>query len=218
MAEARTALEKAVSLASASQTARTALGMAQIRMGEIDAARRSLISAVVMSPGHSPAYAPLARIAKNDQDYAAAIKDYDAALDHNEQVAIFHANMAWALVQLDRKDEAITRYRKALDISPNAHDVRADFGALLLMMHDLDGAIREYEYIRAAMPDNTTATLRLAFLYAQTGRANEAARLCREVIQTNDPANRPAAENLLGQLQQAQQPQESGNTPDRTDG
>lgn len=201
MAEARSALEKAVSLHGVSQTARTALGMAQIRMGEIDAARRSLIAAVSMSPQQSVARGPLAQLAKADQDYAAALADYDAAIDKNESVAVFHANIAWTLVQLDRKEEAVTHYRKALAISPNAHDIRADLGALLLIMNDVDGAIREYENIHAAMPDNATAAMRLAFLYAQAGRTNDAVRLCREIAQSDDEANRAAAQALLRELQ-----------------
>ncbi len=193
-------MERAVSFDRGSSPSRTALGSFQIRMGEIDAARRSLIEAVSLGPGSEAARRRLAGLGSAVQDHWAAVSDYLAALRDHADVPVFHRNLARALTALRRYEEALEHYRAALRLVHGATDLHAEYGAALLASGDVSGAIRAYEAIVAAVPTNNEAAGRLAFLYAHTGRGKAAIGLYEVVLQHGDEAARRDARRMLTEL------------------
>lgn len=199
-AGAAEALERAVSFDRGSSPSRTALGSFQIRMGEIDAARRSLIAAVSLGPGSEAARRRLAGLGSAVQDHGSAVSDYLAALRDHADVPVFHRNLARALTELRRYEEALEHYRAALRLVPGATDLQAEYGAALLASGDVAGAISVYEDVVAAVPTNSEAAGRLAFLYAHTGRGEAAIRLYEVVLQHGDEAARRDARRRMREL------------------
>lgn len=182
-------------------SAQLALAHFQERMNLIDDARGSLLAAARIVP-HSPVVvASLNRIAKQNQNHAAAAADYESALKDFPGSATLHQCRAYALAELKRYPESLADYRRALELEPGLLTARADFGAVLMISGDLSGAAKEYEFIVSKEPNNSEAALRLAYLYLQIGRGVEAVSHLQRVVSSGSPQQRGAAQEMLNQIQ-----------------
>lgn len=171
---ARAALSAAVQHDPTSTLAWLAWGSFQLSAKELDAARTSLINAVRFNSDNRPAIELLERIVREDQNFAAAVKDYEQAAAAQPNRLIFRHNLAHSLARLGRYPEAIAHYRALVIERPDAAGLRAELGATLMATGDLTGAVAEYELLVKQMPDEPEANLRLGVLYQQAGRTTDA--------------------------------------------
>jgi len=178
----------------------TALGSFEASLGRVDAARRSLVEALQRDPTNHAAASQLERIARLEQDFAAALSDYEAAQAKQPNVPVFPHNKAFALARLGRYDAAVQAYREVLRLNPEAHKARADLGAVLLASGDLSGAVKEYELVVEKLPESAEARLKLAFLYEQTGRLTEAIRSYESAGRNGNETESRAAREALARL------------------
>lgn len=63
-------------------------------------------------------------------------------------------------------DEAIVRYQKVLELSPDNADARANLGSAYLAKDRIRDAIAEYRHVLRIAPDNVAAQSNLAWLLA----------------------------------------------------
>jgi tetratricopeptide (TPR) repeat protein len=76
-----------------------------------------------------------------------------------------------------RYPDAISAYRKSLELEPSAVFTHEVLGEALLLSGDLDGALAEMQL----EPHETMRRLGLAFVYAAKGQREESRRLLEEV-------------------------------------
>ncbi len=200
-ADAADAYKKAVAFDRDSSDARMAQGEFELRSGRIDAARRSLIAALSLNRASLRAARDLAICGKRShQDFAAAVVDYEAALAKHGNTFVFQRNLAYALASLGRIEPSLEAYRAALKLHPNAMDVRAEYGAMLLAAKDIAGAVREYEAILEARPTQPGAAFRLAELYVLANRVDDALRCYRIAVDHGDGDLAQAARRAIQKL------------------
>jgi polyferredoxin/Flp pilus assembly protein TadD len=169
----------------------------QARLGRTDDARRSLIRAIAVQPASHYAVELLERLARQDQDFAAAAADYQAALAKHPNEAVLHYGRAHALARLGQYRESVGAYRQALALNSDATGVRAELGAAYLAMNDLPAAIREYETVVRTLPQDGEALYRLGFLYLQAGRIAEAKPHFEAVLRHGRPDEKKLAHEAL---------------------
>ena len=83
----------------------------------------------------------------------------------------------------NRRDLAITMYRRVLEKRPDDDNVRTDLGTCYFDLGQLDRARQEYERVLAKNPVKLQAIFNLAALSAQTGDYERAVRLWDRVVQ-----------------------------------
>ena len=105
------------------------------------------------------AFAMLGTMYLADGDYKAAISALDAAVAMSPSVAAYHSNLAWALANTDRFEEALKEARKALQLDPDHSKYRLVAGQILLAL----GRKEEAEFhLRKAASDLSSARELLA--------------------------------------------------------
>jgi Tfp pilus assembly protein PilF len=115
LAEAATALERAVSLSPQSSSAQYNLGLVQARMGHYQKAEVSIRKALDLKPQFPEANNTLARLllemGRGEESLAAA----NSALQQRPEFPAAHYNRGLALKALGRKSEADIEFQRALD-------------------------------------------------------------------------------------------------------
>jgi tetratricopeptide (TPR) repeat protein len=124
-------------------------------------------------------------------DELAGVGDHPAAVDRLIQaeprfadVAAFHNRLAVALVMAKRTDDAVARYRRALELQPDSAPRLVPLGTLLMDRRgkgDLAEARRLIGKAHRLAPDRLEVRLARAELLALEGRRAEAAELYRAV-------------------------------------
>jgi tetratricopeptide (TPR) repeat protein len=87
------------------------------------------------------------------------------------------SNLGFAYTMSGRYADAISAYRKSLELEPDAVFTRENLGEALMFSGDLAGALAEIQL----EPHDTMRRLGLAFVYASLKRREEAQRLLEEV-------------------------------------
>ena len=101
---------------------------------------------------------------------------------------------------MSRFDDSLAGYRAALADRPDAIDVRAEYGAVLLSTGDVPGAIEQYELIRRARPESAEAAWKLGQLYEMGNRPEDAVRCYRSAIEHGTEQLRNLATVALDRL------------------
>jgi tetratricopeptide (TPR) repeat protein len=112
---------------------------------------------------------------------------------------IAHANLAAALEQRGRGDEAIAEYRQALRGRPSSAAVLHNLGAALQASGRLDEAIGKYREAARAQPDYLNARHNLGGALVQKGAFAEALPYLREAVRVR-PDDATDRNNLGGAL------------------
>lgn len=103
-------------------------------------------------------------------------------------VAITYTNVAGALLDAGRVDEAIQWFQSALHEKPDLPETHWGFGNALIKQGDHVAAEQHYRRALAVHPDLSEVRAGLAFALAQQGRAKEAAEQYRAALRL-DPSN-----------------------------
>lgn len=82
----------------------------------------------------------------------------------------------------DRPSEALQSFRKALEFNPARDDIRLHFAATLADVRDYPTAETEFARLLEAQPDSPAVLREWASLLTETGRSQEAAEVCRRLV------------------------------------
>ncbi|MBI4476709.1 MAG: tetratricopeptide repeat protein [Acidobacteria bacterium] len=125
--------------------------------------------------------------------------------------AITENNLATALREAGRPDEAEAHYRRALEISPEYAAAHSNLGALLRAGGRVEEAIAHYREALRLQPDHTSARYNLANALLAQGRAAEAAEQFRHAL-AQDPQSVAVHNNLGIALATAGRPEEAARS------
>jgi tetratricopeptide (TPR) repeat protein len=96
------------------------------------------------------------------------------AIDVTTDNAMAHNNLAAALDDQGKTEEAIAHYREAIRINPNYADAHNNLGIALGSRGDIDEAIEHYEKALTRKPDDPDINCNIGVALAATGRLDEA--------------------------------------------
>lgn len=123
------------------------------------------------------------------EDYEKAAKLYQAAIDAGKakgsDLVYLYTSLGLSYDKLDRFDEAIVAYRKALDIDPKAHEVWVNLGVVYRLKGDYDQAIAHYQKALDINPKYAEAHSSLGTLYLLQGDAQAAIDKFETAIKLN---------------------------------
>jgi protein O-mannosyl-transferase len=121
---------------------------------------------------------------------------FERALAVTERNHVAETNLAMALLEQDRVDEALEHARAAIGIRPRDPKVHVNLGAALVRKGEADDARAAYDRALAIDPANSMAHFDLALLLSEQGRWEESLQQYGEVLRI-DP-NYAKAHSGLG--------------------
>lgn len=95
------------------------LGIAQLKLDEKSAARKSFLQAIKTDPRNANALNNLGALFCVEKKYKTALRYMKDALALDEGNAAFHVNMAETWAGLSQIDRAMTEYARALELDPD---------------------------------------------------------------------------------------------------
>jgi tetratricopeptide (TPR) repeat protein len=97
--------------------------------------------------------------------------------------------LGWALRKLDRWDDGIAAFQKAIELGGDNVDTRNELAICLMETQDFTGARRQLEAALRREPENVKLISNLGVLALRMGRDDEAAGFFRAVLELepNDP-------------------------------
>ena len=118
----------------------------------------------------------------NAGDFRAALEFLDAATDKNPGNSPMHLARGYALANLDRPEEALAAYRKAIDIDQDSALAHAGMGRLLLHLEQRDAAEEMLRKALLIQPDLPAALEDLGRVEESNERFPEALILVERLI------------------------------------
>ncbi len=106
--------------------------------------------------------------------WQSSITLYERALRVTEKNTLAHYNLANALADHGRLEEAKMHFREAIRISPSAYEARVNLGVVLAMEGRHEEAIRWYREAIGIEPGDAVTYCNLGSAYSDTGRDKEA--------------------------------------------
>jgi tetratricopeptide (TPR) repeat protein len=141
-----------------------------------------------------------------------AVRDLDQILGEHPSLASAHALYGRALAGMGDLDQAILRYRTALELEPDDQEIRKELVDVLRDAGRLDEAIRELELVLLVQPDQPDLLVKLGRILRDAGRQDEAddrfaqaIRLKPELRESLDAEGITVDESLLQAPQQKPQ-------------
>ena len=128
------------------------------RQGELAAARASFAQSVALRPGMAAAWYELSNIDASQGQLPQALTEVDRASRLEPAQGVFHACAGKLLAKLNRHEEAIARYRQAIEVQPDYVDGYLSLGAELLA--DKKAAEAKQEFLAALRLDPVNKTAR----------------------------------------------------------
>jgi Flp pilus assembly protein TadD len=109
-----------------------------------------------------------------------AIAEFRKALEIDPSDADAHNNLAVALVNANRPEEAIPHFERALILNPNSRDYRYNLARVLLNQGQVSEAISQLE--KVSSPPDPAVLATLAAAYAKAGRFSDALPVAKEAL------------------------------------
>jgi tetratricopeptide (TPR) repeat protein len=120
------------------------------------------------------AYVGLGLAYTEEEQYAEAIENYQAAVEIDPQSTATHELLANALYNVGEKDRAWARFEQAVDLDPNNTSLRLRYGRLLATEGYRREAVEEHEAVVEMFPEVPDYRARLASALLLTGAAGAA--------------------------------------------
>jgi tetratricopeptide (TPR) repeat protein len=99
-----------------------------------------------------------------------------------------HVNLALALSNVGRYEEALSSFELAQTLDPGNHTALLGIARIYALQQRFDDAERSYRLVRKTKPNDYGALLGLAFILARQARFAEAIELSRQAIETHNDA------------------------------
>ena len=123
---------------------------------------------------------------------AEAVAEYTRALAADPSQAKAHNNLALALVELDRFEEAASHFKTSLELAPRA-EIYSDLGFTMARLGRSEEARADYEKALELDPNCASAHFNLAVVFVQAEKFGEAESHYRQAL-----PGRPTAETHNG--------------------
>jgi len=195
--EAVTELHKALRIQPDSPEALNGLGNALFALESVAEAKGYYQEAMRLRPGFADPVFNLGRVFLRENNFAAAITSFRTSVNLDPWNAVAFHNLAYALTNVGRMDEALENYQKAAELGStyadehyynlaNAYSRRGEFVL----------ASKWYREALRVNPRHLDSLLNLADLCLSQQRYDDAIRLGEQALQV-DPSN-VSALNILG--------------------
>ena len=173
-------------------------------LGRVDEAIGLCDRALAVDAGFSHAILRRATLLALQGRHEEALAGFEKVLalpgESGSVVARAHVLRGDSLRQLDRPDEAVAAYDRAIALRPQFADAWLGRGLALRNLGDFDDALDDFDSAIRLNPQHIEARLSRSALLATLGR-NEASEAEARLILSIDPANGPAFNNLGNALQ-----------------
>lgn len=180
------------------------LGEAQLKLGQHDAAERSLRAALEMSPRFPDAQGKLADVLLQQGRHAEAMVAYRAYLQAMPGNAAAHHGLGLALAMTGQTPAALAEFTQAVSLDQGNAEFRMSRGTALASSGRLDEAITEYRRALELSPSNPRLMSALALALADRGMREESLALFKRALQSapGDRSIREDYETALRLLRQ----------------
>jgi Flp pilus assembly protein TadD len=147
------------------------LGAILFSRGKIAEAAGNFKTSMELNPNEPESLSNLALMDLLQGHYQAAAEEYREAIHMKPDSVALHENMANALQNLGKFDEAIGHLKIALRSSPKIQ-TRVTIAGLRFLAHDFRGSVSEYRKVLELDPDNVESLNNLAYVLATCPDAN----------------------------------------------
>ena len=195
------------------EPAHTGMGEALFHLGRYELAVESLAQSVSLQPDVVPikAFYFLAEGLRRQQRHEEAIEAYRDVLQIDSEYAPAHSGMGYALLRLERFEEALASLARSASLqpeSPEAADRHAAMGRVYQELGRSEEAARQYERALAINPGNANALDSFAVLRFGQQRYEEALSLYESLIKIGED-NAQAHANMGATLYYLGRPDEA---------
>ena len=151
--------------------------------GELAEAEAIYRRVLTLSPRYPSALQGLSRVARRMGKTELAIRSIKRALATAENVPERRCDLAGALADVGRYDEATESYLRAIELNPDYFPAHFAFGLMLQKMGRHDEALARFKQAAAIEPDNAAPLVARAVSLVAICRPDEAAMLLRSVVE-----------------------------------
>jgi Tfp pilus assembly protein PilF len=162
----------------------------------------AVLKALEIDDGLAEAHTALGRLRFYDWDWANAEKEYQRAIELDQDYSTARFLYGWHLMTVGRMDEGLTQLYRALELDPLSVNINITIGACLTYMGQYDRAIEQLRKTIDISPTSLWPHVRLAQAYEMKGDEQDALAEFQRAIDLNSGLgkDRPgAAEIRLGQ-------------------
>lgn len=131
-------------------------------------------AAVKVNPKQPEAHFGLGYLYWKQKRYPEAEREFRAELANNSEHALSLAYLGDMMLRDGRGEQAVNALKKAESIDKSLHVVHQDLGIYYQDAKQLGPAVKEFQEAVRTAPDNYDAHYRLARIYRQAGRKEEA--------------------------------------------
>jgi TolB-like protein len=165
------------------------MGMAYVTLGSNDffpskevfpKAKAAALKALKIDPNLDEAHVVLGAVLNwYERDFSGSENEFRRVIELNPGNGDAHHWYAWLLLNLGRNKQAIKEMLLARDLDPLAPRKNADVGSIFYYARDYPRAVEELKKSIELFPEHTGNYIRIARVYCQTGKYNEAIELCQ---------------------------------------
>lgn len=152
-------------------------GACKHALGDLPGALDAFSRSIGLSPPTAEPYLALATVASNAGNADAALRACQQGLQRFASEHRLHHASGVALERLDRHDEALAEYKRALALAPLTEDILHNYGSLLARLGRLEQAESHYRSYLKTHPASDTARNGLADILLAQGRYDETLEL-----------------------------------------
>ena len=150
-----------------------ALGAAERRLAQMDAARSAYERAVELDPGYAQAWSNLGEWWLVKGNFSTALEKFEQALKFEPRLLEALNNRVAVLYELGRFGDAEKAARQAIEIHPGQAALHVNLGNVLLHSGKARPAVKAFRKALECDPGCAEAHLNLATLLGETGRLAE---------------------------------------------
>ncbi len=167
------------------------LGVIYHLNGRLPEARWCFEQALEVNSGYLEASLNLTVTCNELGEYASGVRTLQQAQRHSDssndayrrgKVANLHRSLARSYLDLDRPEDAMHEFGRALRLRPKFHDIRLELAKLLRMRGNAHGAREELTLILQLDPEHHDARALLGVIEIETGDHNQGLQHLRAVI------------------------------------
>jgi tetratricopeptide (TPR) repeat protein len=195
------------------------LGVVYHDQGHFARAQRAFEAALRINPSYTDAALNLAVIYNDMGKYREAKEVYSAALTRQRaapgrmdpfvkgKIANMYADIGDVYASSGMLAEAVTEYRRALELGPAFVDIRTKLADVLRDLGDADGSLQEFKTLLEMNPNYTPGRVHYGIALYSAGRKAEAVAVWEDVL-ARHPGN-SSAEMYLNLVRESAQGAES---------
>ncbi|MDW7760317.1 MAG: tetratricopeptide repeat protein [Acidobacteriota bacterium] len=109
-----------------------------------------------------------------DKKFAEAAAVYEKAVSLSAEHWGYHLNLGLAYKKLDRPEDAMCAFRRALELNPKSYSANKELGEMLALGGDFEAAKSYYEKAVELSPDDPDAHYNLGACLVNTGESEQA--------------------------------------------